>query len=69
MWPDPVSNPEPLTYKSGALLTVLRSPACHAEPRYIWGKRDGHFESLPVTLDVKYTPSVAVVLWRRESAI
>ena len=24
MWPDRVSNPRPLTYESGALLTVLR---------------------------------------------
>ena len=27
MWPDRVSNPEPLTYESGALLTVQRGPA------------------------------------------
>ena len=27
MWPDRVSNPGPLTYKSGALPTALRSPA------------------------------------------
>ena len=27
MWPDWVSNPGPLTYESGALLTVLRGPA------------------------------------------
>ena len=27
MWPDRVSNPGPLTYESGALLTVLRGPA------------------------------------------
>ena len=27
MWPDRVSNPGPLTYKSGALLTALRGPA------------------------------------------
>ena len=27
MWPDRVSNPEPLTYKSGALSTALRGPA------------------------------------------
>ena len=26
MWPDRVSNPGPLTYKSGALPTALRSP-------------------------------------------
>ena len=26
MWPDRVSNPEPLTYESGALPTVLRGP-------------------------------------------
>ena len=24
MWPDPVSNPGPLTYESGALLTAVR---------------------------------------------
>ena len=28
MWPDRVSNPGPLTYKSGALPTALRGPAC-----------------------------------------
>ena len=28
MWPDRVSNPQPLTYESGALPTALRSPAC-----------------------------------------
>ena len=27
MWPDPVSNPGPLTYELGALPTVLRGPA------------------------------------------
>ena len=27
MWPDWVSNPGPLTYESGALLTALRGPA------------------------------------------
>ena len=27
MWPDRVSNPGPLTYKSGALPTALRGPA------------------------------------------
>ena len=27
MWQDRVSNPGPLTYKSGALLTALRGPA------------------------------------------
>ena len=27
MWPDRVSNPGPLTYKSGALPTALRDPA------------------------------------------
>ena len=27
MWPDQVLNPGPLTYESGALPTVLRTPA------------------------------------------
>ena len=27
MWPDRVSNPGPLTYESGALLTALHGPA------------------------------------------
>ena len=27
MWPDPVSNPGPLTYESGALPTALCGPA------------------------------------------
>ena len=27
MWPDRLSNPGPLTYESGALLTALRGPA------------------------------------------
>ena len=27
MWPDRVSNPEPLTYDLGALPTALRGPA------------------------------------------
>ena len=27
MWPDWVSNPGPLTYESGALLTALRGPS------------------------------------------
>ena len=31
MWPDRVSNPGPLTYESGALLTALRSPAAFYE--------------------------------------
>ena len=29
MWPERVSNPGPLTYESGALLTVLCGPASH----------------------------------------
>ena len=29
MWPDRVSNPGPLTYESGALLTALHVPALH----------------------------------------
>ena len=29
MWPDRVSNPEPLTYESGALRTALRRPVLH----------------------------------------
>ena len=29
MWPDQVSNPGPLTYESGALMTVLRGPAIY----------------------------------------
>ena len=29
MWPDRVSNPGPLTYKTGALRTALRSPASY----------------------------------------
>ena len=29
MWPDWVSNPGPLTYKTGALPTALRSPASY----------------------------------------
>ena len=28
MLPDPVSNPGPLTYESGALSIALRGPAC-----------------------------------------
>ena len=31
MWPDRVSNPEPLTYESGALPTALRGPAAKKE--------------------------------------
>ena len=31
MWPDWVSNPGPLTYESGALLTALRGPASELE--------------------------------------
>ena len=27
MWPDQISNPGPLNYKSGALLTALHGPA------------------------------------------
>ena len=38
MWPDRVSNPGPLTYESGALLTVLRGPAplADSESDYTW---------------------------------
>ena len=32
MWPDRVSNPEPLTYESDALPAALRGPA--VRPRY-----------------------------------
>ena len=31
MWPGGVSNPGPLTYKSGALPTALRGPARESE--------------------------------------
>ena len=31
MWPNRVSNPGPLTYESGALLTALRDPAAETE--------------------------------------
>ena len=31
MWPDRVSNPGPLTYESGALLTAQRGPAVKRE--------------------------------------
>ena len=31
MWPDRVSNTEPLTYESGALPTALRGPALYKE--------------------------------------
>ena len=34
MWPNRVSNPEPLTYKSDALPTALRSPAVGIEREY-----------------------------------
>ena len=33
MLPDRVSNPGPLTYESGALLTALRSPATLQESK------------------------------------
>ena len=33
MWPDRVSNPGPLTYESGALLTALRGPAAATKDR------------------------------------
>ena len=35
MWPDRVSNPGPLTYESGALLTALRGQAYLKEYLYI----------------------------------
>ena len=35
MWPDRVSNPGPLTYQSGALLTVLRCPAVPKEKQVV----------------------------------
>ena len=34
MWPDQVSNPGPLTYKSGALPTALPSPASNMKASY-----------------------------------
>ena len=34
MWPDRVSNPGPLTYKSGALPTALRGPSQYQDTRY-----------------------------------
>ena len=35
MWPDQVSNPEPLTYESGALPTALCGPAWSIEDRML----------------------------------
>ena len=35
MWPDRVSNPGPLTYKSGTLPTALHGPALVKEGLYI----------------------------------
>ena len=50
MWPDQVSNPGPLTYKSGALLTVLRGRALLIVSildeqlyRYLLGKQLNYF--------------------------
>ena len=40
MWPDRVSNPGPLTYESGALLTALRSPACKLDINNLVAKTD-----------------------------
>ena len=36
MWPDRVSNPGPLTYKSGALPIALRGPATATEPSMLF---------------------------------
>ena len=39
MWPDQVSNPGPLTYESGALLTALRGPATLEESKEKRGRK------------------------------
>ena len=38
MWPDQVSNPGPLTYESGALLTALRGLASQlvSQPNHLF---------------------------------
>ena len=38
MWPDRVSNPGPLTYKSGALPIALRGPTV------LLGRHEGQFK-------------------------
>ena len=42
MWPDRVSNPEPLTCESGALPTALRGPAAsyHVRDKHLLNLRE-----------------------------
>ena len=44
MWPDRVSNPGPLTYKSGALPTALRGPAIEDEKDEIAMRKDNNIK-------------------------
>ena len=47
MWPDRVSNPEPLTYESGALPTVLRGPAGQDDVGSgVWEVKGGVWETM-----------------------
>ena len=50
MWPGRVSNPAPLTYESGALLTALRGPA--------WGGGGGGGAGVSLFFE-KPTPSLS----------
>ena len=47
MRPDQVSNPGPLTYQSGALLTVLRGPAEKYQTEDKWIMPETRFTEFP----------------------
>ena len=50
MWPDRVSNPRPLTYKSGALPTALRGRANNVQSKAIKFNYKGSYDKQNLTL-------------------
>ena len=59
MWPDWVSNPGPLTYKSGALLIALRGPAlgsvycgCKVSLTPVLQVRSGNWDNLGIIFHI-----------------
>ena len=57
MWPDRVSNPGPLTYESGALLTALRGLADSS------GNSSSHSNSHSNTVELQWLEQ----LWNHEN--
>ena len=73
MLPDRVSNPGPLTYKSGALPIALRGPAESAEEeRKVYGldsKPGTSWSPVRCTTDCAMRPGLCLVRWQNDTSV